>query len=598
MNRILKGLPHVLAILLLVVAGSAFAQQQGAISGGLSGAITDSTGAVLPGATVTLVGPQGTHVLTTDAAGRYSISGLTPGFYDVTVTKSGFKKVEAKHSEVVVDVSSTLNLSMQVGDVGETVEVTTEAVGIDTQNTAVTTNLTDTFYNSVPMPRNVSAIFYAAPGVETGQVAGTANQTGPGSSNPSIGGSSALENLYVVDGVTITDQAFGSIGTFNRYKGALGTGINLAFIKEVDVKTTAFEPEYGKATGGIVQIVTKSGGTSYHGAIGAYFQPGGFFASRYQYYQFGYLQLAPSQTLSQPQYDLAAEFGGYIPGMKQKFFFFGAFDPALTQSIALANPASTVTFAHGPYDLNTTGLSYAGKLTYKLGQVTTIEASTFGDPSKRNVNPNTLATSIPLSASSSYHYGSRDSVFRVTTAITPTWTADASYAYNYNHFNEYLLQNNYGTTDATGQALASPLPNVSTGFGAYEPSKNDTYSIAFNTSKTFGFLGQHTVSVGYSYDHTNFLDQPSRSGPLYAIPAANAAGTPLASLFSNIPAKATGSLTNAQFQVSATNSNSALTTTDHTCIQCPINSHGQSVYAAVTRGTYVGLTFKPRGATT
>src|SRR5581483_4857951 len=103
------------------------------------------------------------------------------------------------------------------------------------------------------------------------------------------GGASGLENLYVVDGVTITDQAFGSIGTFNRYHGALGTGINLTFVKEVDVKTTAFEPAYGKATGGIVQIVTKSGGDQYHGALSAYFAPSMFYASRYQYQQFNFI---------------------------------------------------------------------------------------------------------------------------------------------------------------------------------------------------------------------------------------------------------------------------------------------------------------------
>ncbi len=580
-----------LLLILLLASFPASAQQQGSITGGLNGEIVDSTGAVLPGVTVTLLGPQGSKVLTTDELGRFRATNLTPGFYDVTVEKQGFMKIQSKHNEVVVNSNSTLNLTMQTGNVSETVEVTSEAVAIDTQSTAITTNLTDTFYNSVPMPRNVSAIFYAAPGVASGQVAGAANQIGPGSSNPSIGGSSALENLYVVDGVTITDQAFGSIGTYNRYKGALGTGINLAFIKEVDVKTTAFEAQYGKATGGIVQIVTKSGSNNFHGAIGAYFQPSEFYASRYQFYQFGYKQVAPSQTLSQPQYDLAAELGGYI--LKDKLYFFGAFNPALTQSIALANPASTVTFAHGPYTLSTTGLSWAGKLTYKFGPVTTFEASSFGDPSKRNVNPNTLATLIPQSASSSYQFGSRNSVARVNTAITTTWTADAAYAYNYNHFNEYLLQNNYAITDASGQPLS--IPNVSTGFGAFEPSKNNTYSISANTSKVFSFFGQHTFSVGYAYDHTNFLDQPSRSGPLYPIPAANAKGQSLTSLFSNIPAKAIGALTNAQFQVSAANTVAALTTTDRTCTQCPVNSRGQSVYASVTRGTYVGLNVQAAG---
>lgn len=583
--RRVAGLMSVCLLLVISVIG----QQQSSITGGLNGTVSDISGAVIPGATVTLVGPQGTRVITTDSLGRYSANGLTPGMYDVTVTKDGFMKLESKHNEVVVNSSSSLPIVMQVGNLGQTVEVQASAVAIDTQSTAITSNLTDTFYNSVPMPRNVSAIFYAAPGVASGQVAGSPNQTGPGQSNPSIGGASGLENLYVVDGVTITDQAFGSIGTFNRYKGSLGTGINLAFIKEVDVKTTAFEPQYGKATGGIVQIVTKSGGSQYHGALGAYFGPGIFYASRYQFYQFGYVNTSPSQTLRNPQYDATAELGGYIPGMKDKLFFFGAFNPALTQTIALANPANAVTYAHGPYQLNTTTLSWAGKLTYKLGQATTFEASSFGDPAKRNVAPSTLATNLPLGLSSSYHYGSRDSVARISTAITSTWTADASFAYNHNTFQEYLLQNNYGITDTSGSAMANPVANVATGFGAYEPSKNNTWSIAANTSKIFNFYGQHTFSLGYAYDHTNFLDQPSRSGALFPIPATNAAGTNLQSIFSNIPARAIGALTNAQFTIAAANTNSALTTTDRTCTQCPVNSRGQSVYASISRGTYVGL---------
>ena len=581
MKRTFWFLSQVMMILLLV-SFTGNAQQQGSITGGLTGEISDSTGAVVPGATVKLVGPQGTRVLTTSALGRYSITGLTPGFYDVTVVKQGFKNVESKHNEVVVNNSSTLNLVLLAGSQNETVEVNASAVAIDTQSTSVTTNLTDTFYNSVPMPRNVSAIFYAAPGVAGGQVAGTPNQTGPGASNPSIGGASALENLYVVDGVTITDQAFGSIGTYNRQHGSLGTGINLAFIKEVDVKTTSFQPQYGKATGGIVQIVTKSGSNVYHGAIGAYFQPKGFFASPYQYYQFGFTQTAPTSILSSPQFDVAAEFGGYIPRFKDKLFFFGAFDPALTQTQNLADPINTVTFAHGVYPYSTTGLSWSGKLTYKLGTATTIEASSFGDPSKRNTNPNTLSTPFPLSVTTSYKYGSRDSVARINTAITPTWVADVSYAYNYNHFNETLLQNNYQVTDRSGEVLG--IPDSVTGVGPYEPSKNDTYSIAVNTSKTFGFLGQHVFSIGYAYDHTNFLDQPSRSGALFAIPTQNESqvgtSTTLADLFSNIPAKAAGAMTNAQFTIAAA---------DNSCTVCSTNLRGQKVYASIIRGTYEGL---------
>ena len=149
-------------LLIFAMAGlPALAQENSSIKGGLNGVVTDASGAVVPGASVVLVGPQGTYRLSTDMSGRYSASGLTPGFYDVTVEKAGFSKVSSKHSEVVVNSSSTLNLTLPVGNVAETVEVTSAAVAIDTQSTAVTTNLTDTFYNSIPMPRNVTSIFYA-----------------------------------------------------------------------------------------------------------------------------------------------------------------------------------------------------------------------------------------------------------------------------------------------------------------------------------------------------------------------------------------------------------------------------------------------------
>lgn len=585
MKIALKLLTCVVAIVLFTSL-PALSQNSTSVTGGLSGAVTDATGALVAGATVTLTGPQGGYTLTTNELGRFSATGLTPGYYDVTVEKAGFKKIEAKHSEVVVNSFSTLNLTLPVGNVDTTVEVSSTAAAIDTTSTAVTSNLTDTFYNSVPMPRNVSAIFYAAPGVVQGQVAGSANQVGPGSANPSIGGASALENLYVVDGVSITDQAFGSIGTFNRYHGSLGTGINLAFIQEVDVKTTAFEPQFGKATGGIVQIVTKSGGNEYHGAVGAYFQPSFFWAGRYQFYQYNFKLVTPSQQLANPAFDIAAEIGGYVPTLKDKLFFFGAFDPSLAQNYNLANPtAPAASYALGTLHYSTTAVSYAAKLTYKVTDRTTLEATAFGDPEKRNNQPFSLSSPVPLTTDTTYNYGGRDQLIRLDSAITPTWTADVSYTYNHNHFTEVPSVNNYGITDATRQYLPTPGASVAFNLGPYEPSKNNTYSIALSTSKVVKFFGQHTLSIGYTYDHTDFHDEPSRSGNLFPIPATNSAGTVLTTIYSNIPAGATGKLTNAQFSIAAANSKNL---TDTTCNLCP-TINGVKAYASVTRGSYGGL---------
>ena len=577
----------------MLVAQPLSAQQSTSVSGGLNGTVTDSTSAVLSGAKITLTGPQGTRVFMTDALGHYSFSGLVPGFYDAVVEKSGFKTVKSNHEEVVVGASSLLNFTLPIGNTTETVEVSASAVSIDTESTAIDSNLTDTFYNKIPMARTVSAIFYAAPGVAGGQVAGAPNQTGPGAANPSIGGSSGLENLYVVDGVTITDQAYGSLGTFNGNHGSLGTGINLAFIKEVDVKSYGFEPQYGKAQGGIVQMVTKSGSNSYHGALGAYAGPGSWYAARKQFYQYGYTQTFPSATLSSPHYDLAAEFGGYIPGFRDKIFFFGAFNPALDQNINIANPSFTFTGApaagpavvtHGPFAYSTTGSSWAGKLTFQLSPKIEFEAASFGDPSRRNSDPNTLSTANIPSSLSSYSFGTRDSFFRVNATITPTWIVNASYSYNVDIFNEIPSVNAYSITDQSLLAGARG-GQVVTGFGSYIPTNEDTYSIAFSTQKTAHFLGQHTFSAGYSYDHTRFFYDTSRSGPLFAIPDKNAAGTPLISLFPNIKPGTVGAKTNATFTVFATNKADL---TDMTCAQCPI-WNGSKVYASITRGTYQGF---------
>jgi hypothetical protein len=558
----------------------AVAQDQSAVTGGLNGALTDSTGAAVSGAKVTVTGPQGTITTVSDRNGRFSVTNLHPGFYDVTAEKAGFSTTTAKHSEVTVSVASSLNLQLAVGSESTTVEVNAEAVPVDTESTAITSALTDTFYNSIPMPRNVTAIFYAAPGVQAGQVNGTPGQVGPGANNPSIGGASGLENLYVVDGVTITDQAFGSIGTFNRYHGSLGTGINLAFIKEVDVKTYAFEPQYGKATGGIVQIVTKSGGNAYHGALSAYFSPSAFYASRYQYSQFGYKLATPSLTFSAPAFDASVELGGYIPHLKDKLFFFAAYDPSFNQTIYAANPNSPApSVALGTLHSNITGNSYSGKLTYKLTDRSTLELTAFGDPSKHNSVPGT-SSYAPLTQASSWQYGSQDELARFDSSITNSWSVDLSYSYNHNHFSEYPSVNQFGISNTV--PTYSGQPAVSSGLGAYEPSKNNTYSIAANTSKIVHLFGTHTLTVGYAYDHTNFIDLPTRSGGLFPIVQKNYLGGTVGKS-SFVP---DGVLTDGQFSIVPINTANLA---DHTCTACPV-VNGISVYATSSRGQYAGRT--------
>ncbi len=262
--------------LLLWFTGLGFAQAsaESAVRGNLAGSVVDPSSALVQGAKVTLSGPMGQRSAETDQEGRFLFQVLVPGFYSVKVEKQGFKSTDVKGVEVVTGRTSSISVKMEVGTSATTVEVTGGAITVDTESTAQASNLTDTFYQSVPMGRGVTGLFYAAPGVASGGGTGTAN--------PSISGATGLENNYIADGVSITDGAFGGIGVYSRVYGSLSSGINLSFVKEVQVKTGGFEAQYGKSTGGIVQIVTKTGSNAFHGSVGGYFAPQQFEAQRLQ----------------------------------------------------------------------------------------------------------------------------------------------------------------------------------------------------------------------------------------------------------------------------------------------------------------------------
>ncbi len=140
-----------------------------------------------------------------------------------------------------------------------------------------------------------------------------------------------------------------------------------------------------------------------------------------------------------------------------------------------------------------------------------------------------------------YNFGNINSVLRVDQTISPTWVVNVSYTYNMAHFNYAPAFNNYTIQDRTVS------PYISYYVGGYEPTKSDDYSLNLSTQKIANFLGQHTLSVGYTYEHTNFLDQyNSRTGANYAIPANNAAGDPI-----NVGTHtaAVGKMTNATFRL-------------------------------------------------
>ena len=506
-----KKIVSFLAVAALLAFGLTVMAQETAVKGNLGGLAVDSTGAVVPGATVTTSGAIGTKTDKTDEAGNFMFNLLTPGFYSVKVEKQGFKTATVKSVEVVIGRTSTIRVTLEPGAVSEVVEVTSTATVVDTTSTAVGANLPDTFYQSVPVPRAVSGLFYITPGaVDSG---------GAGRSNPSVSGASGLENMYMADGVNITDRAFGGLGVFTRRQGSIGSGINLSFIKEVNVKSGGFEPQYGQATGGVVQMVTKSGGNAYHGEIGAYLAPQEFEA---QYNQSDAVRTNKAGLfLNRGGYDVDGEIGGYVPGFKNHLFFFASVDPTWNQQFVQAPPTAGLA-ALGVMKLQADVFNYAGKLTWRINDKHTIESSLFGDPTRTTTGEQNYVLNTPnATAMSRWNYGTRNWVVRYNGTLTPSWLANFSFTWNNNKFTETPLFNQLQVTDRTVSTNVHPLQ----GFGFLEDHKGDTYALNFDTQKVGHWLGQHTLSIGYRYERDNYTDYKTSSGtPFTNVPNVGAAG--------------------------------------------------------------------------
>ena len=259
----------ILPLLVLTTAAAVAAQET--TTGSIAGRVADAQGLAVPGAAVTIVSPQGSRTLTTDSDGRFFAPFLTPGGYEVKVDLAGFSSLDRQHIQVRVGQRVDLTLSMQVAGVTEAVEVTGAPPVIDTSSTTIGASLDSELLNSIPVGRRFSDALYLAPGVSSGGQVGQAN--------PSIAGGTGLENSYVVDGVNITNGGYGALGSYSIVFGSLGNGLPFDFIKEAQVQDRRLQAEYGQASGGVVNVITKSGTNQLRGSLFGYYRPDGLESS-------------------------------------------------------------------------------------------------------------------------------------------------------------------------------------------------------------------------------------------------------------------------------------------------------------------------------
>jgi hypothetical protein len=222
--------------------------------------VADSTGAVLPGVTVDIAGPQNASTVT-DAQGEAHFLNLAPGTYTVTAKLSGFNDYENKNVPVTVGNSTPLRVSMAVAGVTTQVEVTAEAPVLDAKKTATSTNITQEELQEVPSSRDPWVVLQTVPGIVTDRVNVGGAESGQQSGYVAKGASGG-ENTWNMDGVAITDMAaLGSSATYYDFD----------MFQEMNVTTGGADLK--AATPGVqMNMVLKSGSNTPRGSARVYFE--------------------------------------------------------------------------------------------------------------------------------------------------------------------------------------------------------------------------------------------------------------------------------------------------------------------------------------
>lgn len=310
------------AIWFLLSACTAFGQTS---VGEVNGTVTDTSGASVAGANVKLTN-QGTGVVaqtTTNADGHFVFINVQPGQYSMDAESSGFKSTRVSSFTVGVNQTVTQQIRLQLGSVTETVTVNAEAAMLESSSSELGTVITEKAITDLPLNgRNFTQLLTLTPGVtpvstsqnkSIGGVEGNVGIPNSGFADPSIHGQQNRSKLYFYDGIINTN-----------IRGPTYVVVpNLDLIQEFKVVGQDSKAEYGGATGGVVDMVSKSGTNSFHGSAFEYVRNNAFDA-RDSLNDFDPITGAPSAPLAFRQNQFGGSFGG--PIIKSKTFFYGGYD--------------------------------------------------------------------------------------------------------------------------------------------------------------------------------------------------------------------------------------------------------------------------------
>jgi outer membrane receptor protein involved in Fe transport len=465
----------ILVAVLTLPAAFALAQT----TGSMAGRVADESGGVLPGVTVEARSPalQGVRAATTDAAGRYRLTILPPGLYEVTFTLAGFAPETKKGVTVGLGKDTTLDATLRPA-AKEAVVVSAQAPVVDTTSTTLGENFGERAMQTLPTARNYSSITQTVPGVSSdADSRNTTQQT------ITVYGSSGAENAFYIDGMNTTGMEY----------GFQGKSLNYDFIQEVNVQTGGYEAEYGRSTGGIINVITKSGGNEFHGDV------------------FGYFSNASLQATAEPvattttvdgfsRYDYGAALGGYI--LKDRLWFFGAYDRVQnnTTNATFFGASETTPAITVHSQSNSTSNLGSAKLTFAITPSQNLIASYIQDPlgTTGAINdPDHPLYGLPLTYNGDQALGGRDYSVRYQGVFGASWVATVQWA-------RHQEKNNVGPATAAGDVIQyQDAANNFFQTGGFGLTQNKNFTRDFYGGSLTKFLGQHEIKFGVEYEKEN-----------------------------------------------------------------------------------------------
>jgi outer membrane receptor protein involved in Fe transport len=369
---------HVLVLFaLLVVSTPLFAQER---TGSIAGTIKDSSGGILPGATIQATSPSlvGVQTAISDSQGNYRFPALTPGLYEITATLQGFTVSRAANVRLAIGQLLKVDLALSLATLTESVTVTAETPIIDVKQNAATSSITAEEIENLPKARDFTDLIRTAPGTQQERKSGI-----------QIDGAGGSEHRYVIDGMDTTGMR----------TGVSGQEMPSDFMQEVSVKSSGYNAEFRATTGGVISAITKTGSNQFRGGFGYYFRADNQPARRE-------LRQLPTdasraETITRPEDDYSRheptfDIGGPILRNRAWFYFGTAPDIELVKrTVTFRTGGATQTFEQNEEDYNSIA-TVTTQLTNNMRLKGTINRQSWRDePAFPTIEPDGGSTSNP-----------------------------------------------------------------------------------------------------------------------------------------------------------------------------------------------------------